>query len=84
MLQIDPDSEVASKTGRTSAVNMLIFLLQVECGRWVDSLDSTLGPAFWEVLRLDPTTADQGIEPILRHAWNLRTARDVEGAGGAD
>lgn len=75
MLQIDPDSELASKTGRTSAVNMLIFLLQVECGRWVDSLDATLGAAFWEVVRLDPTTADQGLEPIMRHAWNLRTAR---------
>jgi hypothetical protein len=73
MLQIDSASELASKTGRTNAVNMLIFLLQAECGRWVEAVDPTLGAAYWEVVRLDPETVDQGLEPTMRRAWDART-----------
>jgi hypothetical protein len=75
LLQLGAETEIATRIGRTHAVVLLTHLLQVECGRWTEELDATLGTCYWEITRLDPSNLESGIEPLLRHAWTFNTAK---------
>lgn len=62
----------AQYTGRTHALNAMIFILAVECAAWADTFSSHLGDAYRRVVRVDDSRADKAIEALLNRAWEKR------------
>lgn len=71
-LQPNAEEDEAKRTGRTHALNAMIFILSVECAAWVDSFSPEMGEAYRRVIRVDDTQADRAIEALMNRAWEVR------------
>jgi hypothetical protein len=71
-IQDAKDDQEAQYTGRTHALNAMVFILSVECAAWADTFGSHLGDAYRRVIRVDDAQADQAIEALLNRAWEKR------------
>jgi hypothetical protein len=82
-LQSDPHEAEAQFTGRTHALEALIFMVQVECAAWVEEISVALGTAYRLVTRISEDRAAESIEAFLNRAWEARATpiRKANAAG---
>lgn len=71
-IQDAADDEEAQYTGRTHAINAMIFILSAECAAWADTFGNHLGDAYRRVIRIDEAHADKAIEELMNRAWEKR------------
>jgi len=62
----------AQYTGRTHALNAMIFILTIECAAWADTFGSHLGEAYRRIIRVDDRRAERSIEALLNRTWQQR------------
>ncbi|MFE9789245.1 hypothetical protein ACFYO7_28085, partial [Nocardia salmonicida] len=77
-LQIDPDSDTASRTGRRAALELMATLVARTCVELIEAehsatIGSTARRLFAEHMGFDMTPGDRSLDTILDHIWQYRS-----------